>query len=330
MPNVSAIPKMEAFTAYNIVIAVFSILAFLSNLSSLIYLRSNFDTKQVYFYILSLDAIITMMATVISMITFFAIDLGTVACSVLSLGSSVTVLTSPLANFLISFIRYKRITNVPNTWKSNEELIRKSNFAFLFMVIYGVSITFLNSYFELKSYNNYTVCLEGPQAKINNVTFNVLTVLAPLMIYVIVTSALDISSYLKLQNSVGPMEDYQSCTFNADIPLRASLFDTHLLMLYFSVYIILGANNVQPLEKYLVAVIGIRIKDIVRNPLILTYALKRSEEIRERFAAQEDREKRRQKEIFKAIIKKAARRKLEKDEHSIEMSPIINSSACSR
>ena len=191
-------------------------------------------------------------------------------------------------------------------------------------------ITFLNSYFELKSYNIHTVCLKGPQAKINNVTFNIVTILVPLLAYVIVVSILDILSYKRLQSSVGPMEDYQSCTFNADIPLRASLFDSHLLMLYFLVYIVMGANNVGPLDKYLVAVIGIRIKDMIRNPLILTYALKRSEEIRERFAAQEDREKRRQKEIFKAIIKKAARRKLEKDEHSIEMSPIMNSSAYSR
>ena len=157
-------------------------------------------------------------------------------------------------------------------------------------------------------------------------TFNVLTILGPLLIYVIVTSALDISSYLRLKNSVGPMEDYQNCTFIADIPLRASLFDTHLLILYFVVYIILGANNVKPLEKYLVAVVGIRIKDTLRTPLILTYALKRSEEIRERFAAQEDREKRRQKEIFKAIIKKAARRKLKtvQDENPIEMSSLID------
>ena len=171
-------------------------------------------------------------------------------------------------------------------------------------------ITFCNSYFELKSYNIYTVCLEGPQAKINNVTFNIVTILVPLLAYVIVVSILDILSYKRLQSSVGPMEDYQSCTFNADIPLRASLFDSHLLMLYFLVYIVMGANNVGPLDKYLVAVIGIRIKDMIRNPLILTYAFKRSEEIRERFAAQEDREKRRQKEIFKAILKKTERKRM--------------------
>ena len=105
--NFSTVAKMEAFTftTYNIVIAVFSILTFLSNFASLIYIRSNFDTKQVYFYILSLDAIIVMMTTLISMISFFTIDLGAVSCSVLFFGSSVTVLTSPLGNFLISFTR---------------------------------------------------------------------------------------------------------------------------------------------------------------------------------------------------------------------------------
>ena len=105
--NFSTVAKMEAFTftTYNIVIAVFSILAFLSNFASLIYVRSNFDTKQIYFYILSLDAIIVMMTTLISMISFFTIDLGAVSCSVLFFGSSVTVLTSPLGNFLISFTR---------------------------------------------------------------------------------------------------------------------------------------------------------------------------------------------------------------------------------
>ena len=101
---------METFFWYNICTSVFSSLAFLSNLGSLIYIKKTFDTQQSLYHILSLDAQVTLVSVVISL-AMFGITVtkhnfyDELSCSVLFLGSAITTITSPLCNFMVSLIR---------------------------------------------------------------------------------------------------------------------------------------------------------------------------------------------------------------------------------
>ena len=101
--------KMETLIIYNIINTIFSCIAFLSNLGSLIYIIKSFDIKQSFFYILCLDAIVVMTSAFISLIMFaIAISgetLDEISCSFLFMGSQITVFTSPMCNFMVSYIR---------------------------------------------------------------------------------------------------------------------------------------------------------------------------------------------------------------------------------
>ena len=55
---------------YNIFCAIFSTIAFLSNLASFTYIHKSFDTKQCLYFILSLDAMVVMVATFMAAIMF--------------------------------------------------------------------------------------------------------------------------------------------------------------------------------------------------------------------------------------------------------------------
>ena len=101
--------KMETLIIYNIINTIFSCIAFLSNLGSLIYIIKSFDIKQSFFYILCLDAILVMISAFVSLIMFsIAISgktLDEISCSFLFMGSQITVFTSPMCNFMVSYMR---------------------------------------------------------------------------------------------------------------------------------------------------------------------------------------------------------------------------------
>ena len=94
---------------YNICAAFFSSIAFLSNLRSLIYIIQTFDIKQCLYFILFLEAIVGMIATLISFILFSIATSseshGENFCSGLFVASQLSSFTSSLCNFMISFIR---------------------------------------------------------------------------------------------------------------------------------------------------------------------------------------------------------------------------------
>ena len=101
--------KMETLLLYNIIILIFSAIAFFSNLGSLINIIKTFDIKQSFFHILCMDAIILMCSSCISFIMLAVAISGQkleeFSCSVLFFGVSITWLTSPLTFAMISIIR---------------------------------------------------------------------------------------------------------------------------------------------------------------------------------------------------------------------------------
>ena len=100
---------MDNLVQYNIVILIFSAIAFFCNLGSLIYIIKSFDTKQSFFHILWMDAIVVMGSALISLIMSVVALSGQMleefSCSFLFLGASITILTSPMCFLMISVIR---------------------------------------------------------------------------------------------------------------------------------------------------------------------------------------------------------------------------------
>ena len=95
---------------YNIFCAIFSAIAFLSNLASFTYIHKSFDTKQCLYFILSLDAMVVMVATFMAAIMFSIVlnasqQSNAWFCSILFFASQITALTNQMCNFMISYIR---------------------------------------------------------------------------------------------------------------------------------------------------------------------------------------------------------------------------------
>ena len=100
---------METLVQYNIIILVFSAIAFFCNLGSLIYIIKTFDTNQSFFHILCMDAIVVMLATLVTFIMLaLAIsgqNMSELSCSFLVYGAAITTITSPMNFLMISLIR---------------------------------------------------------------------------------------------------------------------------------------------------------------------------------------------------------------------------------
>ena len=100
--------KMETLTLYNIIILIFTVIAFVSNLGSLIYVAKTFDIKQSFFHILIMDALLVIGSTLLSSITIVLVISGQILgkfCGCLLFGAAITVLSSPMSFIMISFIR---------------------------------------------------------------------------------------------------------------------------------------------------------------------------------------------------------------------------------
>ena len=100
---------MDTLVQYNIIILIFSAIAFFCNLGSLIYIIKSFDIMQSFFHILWMDAIVVMGSSMTSFIwSVVALSgqkLEEFSCSCLFLGAQITVLTCPMCFLMISVIR---------------------------------------------------------------------------------------------------------------------------------------------------------------------------------------------------------------------------------
>ena len=140
----------------------------------------------------------------------------------------------------------------------------------------------------------------------NKPIFNILTVLMPIIIVVIITCIMDYSCYLWLHR-VHPNEEIQGCVFS-DIPLRATLISTHLFLVGIVVYSVLSSQNIQPPEKYLVALIGSQLEKILRNPLVAIFTFKINDATRQKNAAEERKWRKQDIEIQDALKRRKALR----------------------
>ena len=200
----------------------------------------------------------------------------------------------------------------PYPWFSNEELCKYSIIILSLLILYGIIITFINAYFNLWSFNIYTVCYIGPEGTDQKVAFNVITVLLPVIVLVISSCSLDLSCFVFLQqrrSSVHPTTQPNSIPQgnSLEIPLRATIISTLLFIPYILIYIILGTRKLDPLEKYFFVIILTRIQDTLRNPLIAKFLFNINDQNRQRNAL-EERERKRQKEIQDAMKRRQGAR----------------------
>ena len=200
----------------------------------------------------------------------------------------------------------------PYPWFSNEELCKYSILILNLLIIYGIIITLINAYFNLWSFNIYTVCYIGPEGTDQKVAFNVITVLLPVIVLVISSCSLDLSCFVFLQqrrSSVHPTTQPNSIPQgnSLEIPLRATIISTLLFIPYILIYIILGTRKLDPLEKYFFVITLTRIQDTLRNPLIAKFLFNINDQNRQRNAL-EERERKRQKEIQDAMKRRQGTR----------------------
>ena len=182
------------------------------------------------------------------------------------------------------------------------------------MILYALILTWINAHFEFQSFNVYNVCLDREKAKLPKVTFNFIMVLTPVLSVMVLTNAMDLSSYFWLKNRIdvntkninkstvkGNANQVQENHHN-NIPIHASVICSLLFIFHIAGFVVVGAQMVQPIEKYLLVIVLTRLNDAIRNPLIATCAFRINDS-----NAAEDRERKRQLVIEDALKRRHER-----------------------
>ena len=180
-------------------------------------------------------------------------------------------------------------------------------------IIYGLLITFINSVFELTSFNTYNVCLCREKAESPKLLFTFITTTLPQLTIQLTIIILDISCFylVKKQKNNRQKSKVQKLIYEkhsnilTEIPFRASLISTSIFLLQVLGHIVI-ASRLQPLEKYAFVIILVKVTSIWKNPLIATFTFRVNEENRKR-NADEERERKRQWEIQDAVKRKQER-----------------------
>ena len=240
----------------------------------------------------------------------FCNDIGNQVCSIHS---------CKLLSKSISCSRYKKLTDIGNTWYSNKELVKTSTVPMTVLLLYGITITFINSHFELRNFNIYSICLEGQNAKKNEyeMPFRFLTFILPVVLMIVTTSIMDLSSYRWLQKRDNKSLETRRGCCKEDIPLRATAVYYFLHAVFTIIFFCIFALKVTPLEKYLIVNVLVKIDNILRNPLTVVFAFKINDSTRQKNAAKE-RERRRNTEIQHALSRRMESIELQGKENIID------------
>ena len=101
--------KMDTFSFYSGFTTIFTLIATVNNIASFIYIKRTFDTKQCLAHILCLDSILTLVSGIVSVVAISmigcGIELNNLSCFLFMVGTGKTVYTSPVCNFMVSYIR---------------------------------------------------------------------------------------------------------------------------------------------------------------------------------------------------------------------------------
>ena len=199
--------------------------------------------------------------------------------------------------------RYKKLTDIGNTWYSNKQLVKASTGAMVLLLLYGITITFINSHFELRNFNIYSVCLEGENAEKNKNPFRFLTYVLPVVLMVVTTSIIDLSSYFWLQKRDNKSLETSRRYLKNDIPLRATAINNLLHAVFTIIFFCIFTKKVTPLDKYLIVNILIKIDNMLRNLLTVVFTFKINNLTRQKSVVKE-RERRRNAEIQHALSRR--------------------------
>lgn len=110
-------------------------------------------------------------------------------------------MTYPYLSFLVSLIRYKRMSKV-NGWKSDFSLIILSIISISIIYSYFIIIAILNAIYDLNIINTYNTCISWEGAESNNSKIAGLIAIGPMIIVLIVTFLLDLKCYWFIRTRV--------------------------------------------------------------------------------------------------------------------------------
>ena len=144
------------------------------------------------------------------------------------------------------------------------------------LLLYGITITFINSHFELRNFNIYSICWEGQNAKKNEyeMPFRFLTFILPVVLMIVTTSIMDLSSYRWLQKRDNKSLETRRGCCKEEIPLRATAVYYFLHAVFTIIFFCIFALKVTPLEKYLIVNVLVKIDNMLRNPLTVVFTFK--------------------------------------------------------
>ncbi len=286
---------------------IFLLLASLTNLLSLTYIKKTYDTGKSLYFILALDSCSVATTSLAGSIfgvckDIIGLETGPVTCTLNMMTTSLQIHVSPVLAFVISLIRFKRISlSHSRFWNNDQDLIKWTIMIFICVILYWISWVGANSLTSQDLFMLYDRCL-GLQKKnvwILGQWLKYIFLLMPVLACLLLSALLDLNCLKLIQRQA-----------NDQMSLRATIVSFAMTLHYF----ILGFIYVDPFH-----ILGLDEKQtqvllmliyfaflVFRNPLTTTCSF-RVNEVNQQVDAKTERERKRQIEIQDALQARAGK-----------------------
>lgn len=263
------------------------------------------------YFILALDSAFASAASLLGMVNFsylaFGFEPGILSCSCIVLTSAIVAFIQPVLSFLLSLIRFKRMTlNNPHGWAPEPILITASQLILFLSLCYNILILLFNAIFDLKISIAYNFCMKTTEPNHANLGLLTVFIFLPMLAITIATALMDIKCYLFIQQH----RQNNTNTIHDEISFRASIISSLFVVPYFVFPGIINnipaiISEIQTQVFWLIFLQHLLI--LTRNPLISTLAF-RINELNSRVDADQDRQQRQEFERQEALKARNERR----------------------
>lgn len=141
---------------------------------------------------------------------------------------------------------------------------------FLYIVLGGV----LNATFNWNTFNFYNICLLGNSAPLDISSTHILLFQFPVILMIVATIALDIISFVKMNERIDPLKQDQKPGISSEImrtTFHVTITNSILIIPYVSYAVLMNAafEGLTPQNLYLALVTSSSLINLFRNPIIL-------------------------------------------------------------
>ena len=242
-------------------IEVLAVIDICINTYCLYYVQKTFNVHQCMIYILCLDSSITAAASLLIFITNLIQIRTPFMCSVLTFGLLIISTLFVKYNFIIAYIRYKKIwTSMSNaTWKTEKQLIRSTNISLIFTTIVLLLVIIFNAIFDWRVISLYNQCMGS-----NEVAITGMVVIGIRLFIILGTVTIDVKCLL-LVRSYQKSHRKTNGTILTETPCRATLLNC-AIFLFSVIYIPIAVSNGEFLK---LAMLGQLLVFMIKSPFII-------------------------------------------------------------